>query len=97
MSLRATASSGLEALESFNADGSTVTWFQAQWPYFSWAIFLFGAGCLSARWKYRNDLWYGWLSVVMYCLHQSEEHAYDLRGWRYSFVPALNVGPIAAI
>ena len=33
----------------------------------------------------------------MYCLHQSEEHAYDIRGWRYSFVPSLNleiIGPI---
>ena len=33
----------------------------------------------------------------MYCLHQSEEHAYDLRGWRYSFVPSFNTGPLSAM
>lgn len=47
----------------------------------------------TRRDRYR-ELWYGWLSVVMYCLHQSEEHGYDMRGWRYAFVPSLNYGPI---
>ena len=28
----------------------------------------------------------------MYCIHQTEEHAYDFRGWHYSFVPYLNEG-----
>lgn len=47
--------------------------------------------------KTYQQLWYGWLSVVMYCLHQSEEHAYDIRGWRYAFLPALNFGPIRTL
>ncbi len=95
MSLRATASSGPDVLTGINADGSQVTWFEANWPFISWAIFLFGSGILAARWKNRDQHWYGWLAMIAYCLHQSEEHAYDLRGWRYAFVPALNFGPIS--
>ena len=34
----------------------------------------------------------GWLTVPFYLLHQTEEHAYDLRGWRYAFVPGFNHG-----
>jgi len=52
---------------------------------------------LTATYKRRDDHWYGWLAMVSYCLHQSEEHAYDLRGWRYAFVPSLNLGPISTI
>ena len=99
-----TASSGTDVLVGTNADGSSVTWLQSNWPFVSWAIFLFGAGWLVAS---RNDIraedpwkkqrWYGWLACVAYCLHQSEEHAYDLRGWRYSFVPTLNLGPLGAM
>lgn len=78
---------------------------EANWPFVSWAIFLFGAGILvgtyrtSVRENHSNAKarWYGWLALVAYCLHQSEEHAYDLRGWRYSFVPALNHGPISEL
>lgn len=70
---------------------------EKNWPFFSWAIFLFGAGILFARRHKRDEHWYGWLVLVAYCLHQSEEHAYDLRGWRYSFVPSLNDGPISEI
>lgn len=65
--------------------------------FVSWAIFLFGSGYLVATRRQRNELWLGWLSVVMYCLHQSEEHAYDLRGWRYSFVPSFNTGPLSVM
>jgi hypothetical protein len=101
MSLRATApnvSSGPDVLLGTNADGTPVSWMEANWPFCSWAIFLFGSGVLVARWNTRHEdggRWYGWLALVAYCLHQSEEHAYDIRGWRYSFVPALNAGPIA--
>eukprot|EP00438_Fugacium_kawagutii_P032983 Skav223893 [mRNA] locus=scaffold1226:773252:797771:- [translate_table: standard] len=34
----------------------------------------------------------GWLTVPFYLCHQTEEHAYDLRGWRYAFVPNFNHG-----
>jgi hypothetical protein len=34
----------------------------------------------------------GWLTVPFYLIHQTEEHAYDLRGWRYAFVPNFNHG-----
>lgn len=97
--LRATAQSGPAALAGLNADGTEVTWLERNWMFISWAFFLFGSGVLvalrlSSFYKKHPQLWYGWLSVVLYCLHQSEEHAYDLRGWRYAFVPALNLGPI---
>lgn len=97
MSLRATlnASSGPEVLLGTNADGTPILWMEKQWPFCSWAIFLFGAGNLFARRQKRDEHWYGWLVLVAYCLHQTEEHAYDLRGWRYSFVPSLNHGPIS--
>lgn len=90
-----TASTGPEILLGTNADGTPITWMEANWPFVSWAIFLFGSGILFARCRKRDKHWYGWLALVAYCLHQSEEHAYDLRGWRYSFVPSLNAGPIS--
>ena len=39
------------------------------------------------------------MAIIGHVLFASirEEHAYDLRGWRYSFVPSLNYGPIAKI
>ena len=86
------ASSGPEILASTNLDGTDVSWFDAHWMFFSWAFALFGLGALAALYPLRDPLWAGWLAVVMYCFHQSEEHAYDFRGWRYSFVPALNQG-----
>eukprot|EP00536_Pseudo-nitzschia_multiseries_P018210 jgi/Psemu1/54580/gm1.54580_g len=95
--LRATASSGPAVLAGANTDGTPVSWFEANWPFFTWAIFLFGSGMLAATYKRRDDYWYGWLAMVSYCLHQSEEHAYDLRGWRYAFVPSLNTGPISSM
>jgi len=102
-------SSGLALLAGHNIDGTNVSWMETNWPFFSWAIFLIGTGLLVGCWntkesnqkqqqqEHYNHLWYGWLSFVAYCLHQSEEHAYDIYGWRYSFVPALNLGPIKAI
>ncbi|VEU39730.1 unnamed protein product [Pseudo-nitzschia multistriata] len=95
--LRATVSSGPEVLARFNSDGTPVSWFEANWPFATWAIFLFGSGVLAANWKKRDQYWYGWLVMVVYCLHQSEEHAYDARGWRYSFVPSFNAGPVSKI
>lgn len=97
MSLRATASSGPNVLAGVNFDGTPVSWLEANWPFFTWAIFLFGSGVLAANFKNRDSYWYGWLAMVSYCLHQSEEHAYDIRGWRYAFVPSLNLGPISKI
>mmetsp|Transcript_172863 Transcript_172863/g.548877 ORF Transcript_172863/g.548877 Transcript_172863/m.548877 type:complete len:271 (-) Transcript_172863:258-1070(-) len=46
----------------------------------------------SFRRKFSNALFVGWLVVPVYCFHQIEEHAYDLRKWRYAFVPAFNHG-----
>ncbi len=84
------ADSGPLVLAGGNLDGSETSWFEANWMFFSWAFALFGFGVLVAR--KRDPLWHGWLGFVMYCLHQAEEHAYDIRGWRYAFVPALNQG-----
>jgi len=93
--LRPTSSSGPELLAGLNLDGTPVSWLEANWPFLSWAAFLFGAGILVSRWPQRHTAaWDGWLAFVMYCLHQSEEHAYDIRGWRYAFIPSLNTGPI---
>lgn len=97
MNLRANVNSGVEALAGLNVDGTEVSWMECNWPFFSWAIFLFGSGFLAAKYNNRDRHWYGWLAVIMYCFHQSEEHAYDVRGWRYAFVPSLNFGPIREI
>mmetsp|Transcript_23242 Transcript_23242/g.33197 ORF Transcript_23242/g.33197 Transcript_23242/m.33197 type:complete len:278 (-) Transcript_23242:72-905(-) len=102
MSLRATAvqlnaSSGQDVLLGTNADGTLVSWMERNWPFWSWAIFLFGSGILFAKRHKRDEHWYGWLVLVAYCLHQSEEHAYDVRGWRYSFVPSFNEGPLSEL
>ena len=79
-------------LASSNNDGTDVWWMEANWMFVSWAFGLFGFGILVARIQQRDAFWYGWLALVMYLFHQSEEHAYDLRGWRYAFVPYMNEG-----
>ena len=84
------AESGPLLLEAGNLDGTATSWLEAHWMFISWALALFGLGFLAAR--KRDPLWHGWLAFVMYCFHQAEEHAYDFRGWRYAFVPALNEG-----
>ena len=86
------ARSGPEILAGSNLDGSAVSWFDANWMFFSWAFALFGTGVLVARFPLRDAHWVGWLAPVAYWFHQAEEHAFDLRGWRYAFVPALNQG-----
>ena len=86
------ASSGPALLAGTNLDGSAVSWFDAHWMFFSWAFALVGLGILVARFPLRDPLWAGWLAPVMYGFHQSEEHAFDFRGWRYSFVPYMNEG-----
>ena len=86
------ASSGPELLARPNIDSSAVSWMETNWMFLSWAFALFGTGLLVARVKQRDAYWYGWLAVVMYCFHQSEEHGYDFRGWRYAFVPYMNEG-----
>lgn len=40
----------------------------------------------------KNPYFSGWLCCAFYLAHQVEEHAYDLRGWRYAFVPDFNHG-----
>ena len=84
--------SGSAILDSVNNDGTSITWIEANWMFLAWAGALFGLGILVARINQRDAFWYGWLALVMYLFHQSEEHAYDFRGWRYAFVPHLNAG-----
>ena len=86
------AASGPLVLAAGNLDGTATSWLEANWMFFSWAFALFGSGALAARFHSHGPHWFGWLAVAMYCLHQSEEHAYDVRGWRYAFVPAMNQG-----
>lgn len=86
------AASGPSVLAAGNLDGTATSWLEANWMFFSWAFALFGFGALAARFHSHGPHWFGWLAVAMYCLHQSEEHAYDVRGWRYAFVPAMNQG-----
>lgn len=86
------ASSGPALLAGSNNDGTAVSWMEANWMFIAWAAALFGLGILVGRINQRDPFWYGWLALVMYCFHQSEEHAYDFRGWRYAFVPHLNEG-----
>ena len=85
-------SSGPDLLASSNIDGSVVSWMEANWMFISWAGGLFGLGILVGCIRERNPFWYGWLALVMYLFHQAEEHGYDFRGWRYSFVPYMNEG-----
>lgn len=97
-----TPASGPELLASPNLDGTAVSWMQANWMFVAWAGALLGLGVLVGRLSARPALvrdpyWYGWLGLVMYLFHQAEEHGYDFRGWRYSFVPYLNDGIGAVI
>lgn len=85
-----TSATGPEILAAGNNDGTATSWLEANWMFLSWAGALFGLGVLVGRIHQRNPYWYGWLALIMYNLHQSEEHAYDFRGWRYAFVPHLN-------
>ena len=88
MYLRApTAESGPALLAGKNVDGSSVSWLEFNWPFLACHIFLVGTVYLVTTFSYRNHFWLGCLLIVLYCLHQMEEHAYDLRGWRYSFAP----------
>ena len=73
------------------------SWFDANWPFLS-AVFVpiglvaLSIGCKGMSWgqALRNAIVVGWLAPIFYCWHQTEEHAYDMRGWRYAFVPSFN-------
>mmetsp|Transcript_13230 Transcript_13230/g.30035 ORF Transcript_13230/g.30035 Transcript_13230/m.30035 type:complete len:287 (-) Transcript_13230:87-947(-) len=86
-----TAESGPRLLEGAG-------WFDANWMFVSGVLcplsllLMFKLIKGSLEEKLRNPLFAGWLTVPVYCLHQVEEHAYDLRGWRYAFVPSFNHG-----
>ena len=45
-SLRGTASSGHAVLHGHNLDGTSISWWEQQWPFVSWAVFLVGTGWL---------------------------------------------------
>jgi len=92
MDMAPVASSGPGVLANGNQDGTSTSWLEANWMFLSWAFALFGLGVLVTKPFLRDPYWQGWLAFVAYCLHQSEEHAYDLRGWRYAFVPSMNDG-----
>ena len=85
-------SSGPLMLAAGNLDGTPTSWLEENWMFFSWAFALFGLGVLVTKPLLRDPYWQGWLAFVAYCFHQSEEHAYDFRGWRYSFVPSMDDG-----
>lgn len=85
-----TSGSGPDILAGLNNDGTDVSWLEANWMFIAWAGALFGLGVLVGTIRERGPFWYGWLALVMYLFHQAEEHAYDLRGWRYAFVPYMN-------
>ena len=85
-----TAQSGPDLLRN-------ASWIEANWPYistFMCPIFFLLPLALSKspRRAIQNPYVLGWLAVAFYCWHQTEEHAYDLRGWRYAFVPNFNHG-----
>ena len=86
-----TALSGPELLKD-------AAWFDANWPFISaflcpFAFVLPFVVCkLPGRKAIRDPYVLGWLTVAFYLCHQIEEHAYDLRGWRYAFVPDFNHG-----
>ncbi|CAK9001195.1 Hypothetical protein (Fragment) [Durusdinium trenchii] len=90
-----TAESGPKILED-------ASWFDGNWPFISTflcpAAFLLPFLLSKSRFcgALRNPYVLGWLSVAFYLCHHTEEHAYDLRGWRYAFVPSFNykLGPI---
>jgi len=70
-------------------------WLDANWPYISTFLcpifFLLPLALTkSPRQALQNPYVLGWLPVAFYCWHQTEEHAHDLRGWRYAFVPNFN-------
>eukprot|EP00434_Breviolum_minutum_P041934 symbB.v1.2.037308.t1/scaffold5471.1/size26785/3 len=93
-----TAMFGPELLE-----GST--WFDSNWPFVGCFLFpialtipflpfLYTRSSVKSAFDdaLRSPYVLGWLTVPFYLLHQTEEHAYDLRGWRYAFVPGFNHG-----
>ena len=86
------ASSGAAILRHGNLDGTATSWLEANWMFLSLTFAIVGLGALAVRYPNRDPMWHGWLAPVMYCIHQTEEHAYDFRGWHYSFVPDLNEG-----
>jgi len=86
------------------------TWFDSNWPFvgsffFPIALtipflpFLYTRSSVKSAFDdaLRSPYVLGWLTVPFYLCHQMEEHAYDLRGWRYAFVPGFNHGVGALI
>lgn len=74
------------------------TWFETNWMWFSTLFFPVSllliciASSGPVRQKLENPYVVGWLSATFYFIHQTEEHLYDMRGWRYAFVPSFNHG-----
>jgi len=81
-------------------DQEGVTWFDANWMFISLACALlaFGWLLLSSHWpgslgdKLLNPLWWAYLAVPTYSIHQFEEHGYDIYGRRFMFSPVFNAG-----
>ncbi|CAK9080514.1 unnamed protein product [Durusdinium trenchii] len=86
-----TALSGPELLKD-------ASWFDANWPLISTLlcpvafVLPFVLCQLPGRAAIRHPYVLGWLTIAFYLCHQTEEHGYDLRGWRYAFVPDFNHG-----
>lgn len=79
-----------------------VTWLDANWMFLSIAggAILFFWLLFSSRWpgsikeKLHDPKWLGFLIVSVYSVHQFEEHAFDIFGRRYMFVPVFNASLI---
>lgn len=79
-----------------------VTWLDANWMFLSigFGILLFLWLLFSSRWsgsikeKLHDPKWLGFLIVFVYCVHQFEEHGFDIFGRRYMFVPVFNASLI---
>jgi len=80
-----------------------VPWFDSHWMIIATILFpvalfvIWFAFPGSLRQKLKNPYVIGWLAVPFYFSHQTEEHYYDARGWRYGFVPGFNHGVGALI
>lgn len=78
------------------------TWLDANWMFlsFGFGVILFLWLLFSPRWsgsikeKLQDPKWLGYLIVFVYSIHQFEEHAFDIFGRRYMFVPVFNASVI---
>jgi hypothetical protein len=79
-----------------------VSWLDANWMFLSigGGVILFLWLLFAPRWsgslgeKLHDPKWLGFLAIFVYAVHQFEEHAFDIFGRRYMFVPVFNASLI---